>query len=57
MSVRPFSIEFYLPRATRADQVAALLERVEAHTLETKRLQEPVEEQRRSRRSPACIRP
>jgi len=45
MSVRPFSIEFYLPRATRADQVAALLERVEPHTLQTKRVPEPVDEQ------------
>ena len=45
MSVRPFSIEFYLPRSTRADQIASLLERVETHTLEAKRLQDPVEEQ------------
>lgn len=45
MSVRPFSIEFYLPRSTRADQIATLLERVEPHTFQTKRLQEPVEEQ------------
>ena len=45
MSVRPFSIEFYLPRATRADQIATLLERVEPHTLQTKRVPEPVDEQ------------
>ena len=44
MSVKPFSIEFYIPRATRADQVAALLERVEAHTLDTRLLRQPVEE-------------
>ena len=44
MSVKPFSIEFYIPRATRADQVAALLERVEAHTLDTRLLGQPVEE-------------
>lgn len=45
MSVRPFSIEFYLPRSTRADQIAASLERVEANTLEPKRLRKPVEAQ------------
>jgi hypothetical protein len=45
MSVRPFSIEFYLPGATRADQVAALLERVAAHTLDARPFRDPVEEQ------------
>jgi len=45
MSVRPFLIEFYLPGATRADQVAVLLERVEAHTLDARPLRDPVEEQ------------
>ena len=45
MSVRPFAIEFYLPRATRADQVAALLERIEAHTLDARPFRDPVEEQ------------
>ena len=45
MSVRPFAIEFYLPHATRADQVAALLERVAAHTLDARPFRDPVEEQ------------
>ena len=45
MSVRPFSIEFYLPRATRADQVAALLERVDARVLGHRPLHDPVEVQ------------
>lgn len=45
MSVRPLSIEFYLPRSTRADQIAASLERVEANALEPKRLRRPVEAQ------------
>jgi hypothetical protein len=45
MSVRPFSIEFYLPRSTRADHVAALLERVDARALDNRPLREPVEEQ------------
>ena len=44
MSVKPFSIEFYLPRATRADQVATLLERVEVRTLDTGPLRQRVEE-------------
>jgi hypothetical protein len=45
MSVRPFSIEFYLPRATRADQVVALLERVDARVLDRRPLHDPVEVQ------------
>ena len=57
MSVRPFAIEFYLPHATRADQVAALLERVAAHTLDADRSVTLSRSSRRSRRPPACIRP
>jgi hypothetical protein len=45
MSVRPFSIDFYLPGATRADQVGALLERVEAYALDARPLHDPVEVQ------------
>jgi hypothetical protein len=45
MSVKPFSIEFYLPGSTRADRVAALLERVDARVLDTGPLRDPVEEQ------------
>jgi hypothetical protein len=45
MSVRPFSIEFYSPGATRADQVVALLERVDARVLDHRPLHDPVEEQ------------
>ena len=45
MTVRPFSIEFYLPGATRADQVSALLERVDTRVLDDRPLCVPVEEQ------------
>ena len=44
MSVRPFSMEFYLPHATCADHVAELLDRVEAHTVDARSLRDPAEE-------------